>query len=442
MNCDQARTEIIAYLKGELDSEKVKRLEEHFARCPNCRHELEGARRLLTWTESASEDAVVKKVEELIDNAIKAGASDIHLESQSDNTMIARYRIDGVLHEIERIDSLQRIGVLTRLKMMGEIDVSETSIPQDGRFKWSVGEKNYDVRMSCVPYVFGEGLVMRIVSKGGVLLGLDKLCMYDDQQEIIEKLIRRPMGLIVFSGPTGSGKTTVAYSVLAKLNHPEIKIMTIEDPVEYLIPGVNHCHVNRAAGRTFTKVLRSFLRQDPDVIFAGEIRDLETAEICAEATLTGHLVIATLHTLDAASVVQRFNDMGLPPYLIGATLTGATSQRLVRRVCSSCAEKAEIDTNDPIIKYFGITSDDLVDHTIYHGKGCGECHGTGYKGRLAIYEVLPIDKDLSIKIGNGASTEEIIESARSNGFITMLEDGKRKILDGLTTPEEVFRVLV
>jgi len=444
MNCDQARTEIIAYLKGELGTEAKQRLEEHLARCPNCRHELDGARRLLSWTEAASQEAVVKTVEETIDGAIAAGASDIHWEPQRDNTLQVRYRVDGVLHVVATHDSVMRQGIVSRVKMLADMNMSETSTPQDGRIPWKLHDqpKEYDIRVASSPFIFGEGFVMRILDRSSVLVGLDRLGFYPDHMKSLTEIASQPNGLLVIGGPTGSGKTTTIYSLLMHLISPERKVLTIEDPVEYQIPGANQVQVHKKVGLTFAAGLRSFLRHDPDIIYLGEMRDLETAMIAVEAAITGHLVITSLHTNDAVSSFVRLVDMGVEPYLIAATMIGAVNQRLARKVCANCKEEAELDLTGPVARFLGITAEDLADHKIYRGNGCEVCRGTGYKGRTGVYEILRVTKDLASMIIDRPPLRELKDAATAGGFAPMREDAKRKVLDGITTPEEVFRILV
>ncbi|MEN6519644.1 MAG: GspE/PulE family protein [Armatimonadota bacterium] len=441
MNCDQARTEIIAYLKDELTVHKRERLEKHLAMCPACRQELENARRLLDWTEAASTDAVVKKVEEIINEAIKASASDIHLESQRDNTLLVRYRIDGVMQEAARIEPVQRQGILARLKMMSDMSVEESRVSQDGRLLWKLDGKDYDLRASCIPYVYGEGVVLRILDATDVCIDLNKVGLSEEHLAVLDRIIHQPMGLFFTSGPSGSGKTTVLYSILMRSVSPATKVMTIENPVEYPLLGVNQTQVNKKLGYTFTTALRSFMRHDPDIIAVGEIPDLETARLAVETAITGHMVLSQLHTDDAVGVIQRLRDMGLDNFLISASLLGVESQRLVRKVCRKCARPVEADLNDPIIRFFGITQDDLAKSIIYKGQGCLNCRNTGYRGRTGIYEIMEIDRDMREIIGNGATLAEILGEARQKGFKTLRDDAKEKILAGITTPEEAFRVL-
>ena len=440
MNCDQAKTEMVAYLRDEMNSGQKRHLEDHLARCPACRRELEGARRLLEWTEAASDEAVVKKVEGIINNAIKAGASDIHLEPARD-ALSVRYRMDGVLQDVERIDPVLRYSLIARVKMIAEMNVAEDKLPQHGRFRWEIGGKQFDIRASSAPLIYGESIVLRLLDRSVSPISIEKIGMSEEDLQKLERLVHQPCGMLFITGPTGSGKTTVLYSLVRALQRPELKILMVEDPVEYPLPGVNQLQVNRKIGLTFPTALRAFLRQDPDVIAVGECRDLETAELCAEAAITGHMVLSHLHTDDAVGAIQRLRDMGVKDFLIGAGLVGATAQRLVRKVCQNCKEEVGIDLDDPIIRSLGITAEDLRGRKVYRGRGCEACRSTGYKGRLAIFEVLEIDRELSKLIGSGATPSEILGAARQKGHRTLYDDGKQKVLEGITTPEEVFRVL-
>ncbi len=440
MNCDQVRTELIAYVKGELGTEHAKRVEAHLARCPACRQELESAKRVLAWTEAADSEAVAKRVDQIIHDAIPASASDIHWEPQRDGTLLVRQRVDGVLHEVERIDSVLREGVIARIKMMADMDVEENRVPQDGRIQFAVGGKDYEMRVHCTPFVLGEGIVMRILDRSNVMIGLDRLGFYPDQLEALRRLIHQPNGLLLMTGPTGSGKTTTAYSILHELNSPAVKIMTAEDPVEYLLPGINQVQVHKKAGRSLSTAMRSFLRADPDIVYSGEIRDLEVGLLCIETAITGHLVVSTLHTNDAPSALIRLVDMGVEPYLVGATLIGVVSQRLARKVCQNCKEEVAVDLYSPVVKYLGITADEIKQHKLYRGKGCEVCRQTGYRGRIGLYEILTMNGELSSLINSRAPLVEIRDAAIANGMITLREDGKRKVLDGITTADEVLRV--
>lgn len=441
MNCDQVRTELIAYVKRELGAEHARRVEAHLARCHACRKELESANRVLAWTEAADSEAVARKIDQTIEDAIRASASDVHWEAQRDGTLLVRQRVDGVLHEVDRIDTVLREGVVARIKMMADMSVEETRTPQDGRIPHvTVDDKDYDIRVNCAPFVLGEGVVMRILDRSKVMLGLDRLGFSPDQLETLRKLAHQPNGLLLVTGPTGSGKTTTVYSILHELASPAIKIMSVEDPVEYILPGVNQLQVHKKAGLTFPTAMRSFLRADPDVIYSGEIRDIDTGMLCMEAALTGHLVLSALHTNDAPSALIRLVDMGAEPYLLGATVIGIVSQRLARRVCQHCKEEVEADLNSPVMKYLGVAAEDLQEHKVYQGKGCDVCRQTGYQGRTGLYEILTMSSEVSSLINTRASLAEIRDAAIGNGMTTLREDGKRKVLDGITTADEVLRV--
>lgn len=442
MNCDEVRSELIAYLKGELDDAKSKMVEEHLVRCPACRQELEGARRLLSWTEAASEKSVTAKVEEIIDKAVRAGASDIHLDPQREGTLLIRNRVDGVLHEVESVESAQRYGIVTRIKMLADMNAAEAMQPQNGRMKWMTDEKDYDLRVATLPFIYGEGMVIRILDQSSILIGLDKLGLYDDHIKILEMLMHQPNGLVIIAGPTGSGKTTTAYSMLGLVNTENSKLMTAENPVEYALRGASQSQVSARTGFTFAAAIRAMLRLDPDVVYISEVRDFETMALISEVALTGHLAITTMFPDDTAGVLQRLKDMGMEPFVTAASLIGAVAQRLARRVCDSCKEEVRVDMNDPKARALGITSEDLKGHKLYKGRGCESCRNTGYKGRVGIYEILTMDRDLAAMVGDGAPASEVIEAAKANGFVTMREDGKRKVLDGITTVDEVFRVLI
>jgi len=440
MNCDQARTELIAYLQNELQGERKTRLEEHLARCPGCRHELEGARRLLSWTEAASEQGVIKHVEEIIDNAIKGGASDIHFDPLNDNSLQIRYRIDGVLHEVEKADPTQHMGIICRLKMMADLDAVESGVPLDGRIPWKYGNLDLMLRVSSIPFIFGNGIVIRILSRSAPLIGLDMIKMYPDQRDLLLKLLYSPNGILLATGPSGSGKTTTLYSLLQILSTNEgSKKMTIEDPVEYLMTGVNHSQVNHRTGYTYLAALRAMLKHDPDIIMIGELGDLDTLRATAELALTGHLMLSQMHTYSAISAIQRMSEMGLESYLISATLLGVVNQRLFRIICQDCKEP--VQPGFAAMKALGISEEDLEGKTLYKGKGCEKCHNTGYRGRLAFYEVLEINNEIARIIADGGDSISILEAACNNGFMTITEDAKRKVLDGLTTCEEAMRVL-
>jgi type IV pilus assembly protein PilB len=443
MNCDQAKTEIIAYLKGELTDEQEQKFMEHLAGCPACRKDLDAARKLLTWTEAASEVLTVETLKKIVNKAIDDSASDVHLEPQKDGSLRVRYRIDGVLHEVDRIPSANRHGIISRLKMISEMNIAEESLPQEGRFDLEIAGKGfYDVRVSVIPLVLGESVAIRILDKSSGLLSLDQTGISDKDLEKVKRLTSRPMGIIFTSGPAGSGKTTVLYSLLRTFSSGQNKVMTIEDPVEHLIPGVDQLTLNRRTGLDTAAAIRATMRQDPDIIMTTDIPDSETANLCVQAALAGHILLSQFHTKNAVDVIDRLRELDVRDHLIAASLAGATCQRLIRKVCESCGEDVNIDLNDPIIQFFGIIDEDIQNHKIRHGRGCESCRQTGYKGRTTLFEVLEMDRELASLISNGACSNTILEAARQKGFHTMWDDAKEKILAGITTPEEAFRVLV
>ncbi len=387
----------------------------------------------------AEEGPIVRVANTIIQQAINERASDIHVEPQPRNLRV-RYRIDGVLHEALSLPKYVQAPLISRYKIMAEMNIAEKRLPQDGRIPIRYNQKDYDLRVSSIPTPHGEKIVMRILDKTSVLLGLNKLGFTPETQARLEELVIQPQGMVLSTGPTGSGKTTTQYSVLHKLNSVEKNILTIEDPIEYQLPGISQVQVNRKAGLTFASALRAFLRQDPDIIMVGEMRDLETAEIAIEASLTGHLVLSTLHTNDAPSAVIRMVDMGVEPYLIAATVTGVMAQRLARRVCQHCKEPREIPAAD--LRAFGFqieNPDQMV--TIWEGVGCDHCRGRGYAGRVGIYELMVVNAEIAELIVRRAPLSDIKEAAKANGMKELREDGLVKVLEGMTTPDEVRRVV-
>jgi type IV pilus assembly protein PilB len=387
-----------------------------------------------------SEEApIIRIANTIIQQAIRDLASDIHIEPDR-RSLRVRFRIDGVLHEVMPLPKYIDKPLISRYKILAGMDIAERRIPQDGRIPIRMDNKDYDLRVSCLPTVNGEKIVMRILDKSNVLLGLNKLGFQGDVQAKIEELVSQPNGMFLCTGPTGSGKTTTQYSVLHKLNSPERNIITIEDPVEYQLSGVSQVQVHKKAGLTFASALRSFLRQDPDIIMVGEMRDLETASIAIEASLTGHLVLSTLHTNDAPSAVIRMIDMGVEPYLVSATVIGVLAQRLGRKICSNCKKPYQVPAGD--LRRFGFKSgnpEDLV--TLYRGEGCDVCRGTGYKGRVGIHELMEINDEIAELIVHRAPLADVREAAKANGMHELREDGLEKVLQGITTPDEVMRVV-
>ena len=387
---------------------------------------------------AADEAPIIRIVNTVLMHAIRDGASDIHIEPQQKNVRI-RYRIDGVLHEQMKIPGHILGPLISRVKIMADMNIAERRIPQDGRIRLKLQDKEYDMRVNTCPTAFGEKAVMRILDKSSVMIGMDKLGLYPEIQAKLLELCLQPNGMVMVCGPTGSGKTTSLYSVINTINSIEKNFMTVEDPVEYQLPGLAQVHVNRKAGLTFATALRAFLRQDPDVIMVGETRDLETAEIVVQAALTGHLVLSTIHTNDAPSSTTRLTDMGVEPFLISASLIGAMAQRLARRICPNCKEE-HIPPRELVMK-FGHDPELEPEMKFYRGRGCDKCKQSGFKGRMGIHELMVVNEEISELVVRRATVSEIREAARSNGMLTLQEDGFRKCLDGFTTLEEVMRVV-
>ena len=386
----------------------------------------------------ASEAPVIRLVSLMITNALEMRASDIHFEP-FENRLIVRYRIDGVLHEVESPPRRLSAAVISRIKIMAMLDIAERRLPQDGRIRLRVHGKEIDLRVSTVPTMHGESVVMRILDKGGVALDFKRLGFEDDTLKGFLDVLMEPHGILLVTGPTGSGKTTTLYTALDRLNKPDVKILTVEDPVEYQMPGINQIQVKPQIDLTFANALRSIVRQDPDVIMIGEIRDLETAQIAVQSALTGHLVLSTVHTNDAASTVNRLLDMGVEDYLLTSTVIGILAQRLVRTLCPACKETytALPEVVDELgLRKFSTKSD----VTLYHAKGCKECGQTGFIGRVSIMEMLPMSDHLRTHVMRHATSTELRAEAIKEGMVTMYEDGMRKAMNGVTTFEEVLRV--
>lgn len=387
----------------------------------------------------AEQAPIIRVASTVINQAIRLGASDIHIEPDRRQVRV-RYRVDGVLHEEMTVPKYIQAPLISRFKIMADMNIAERRVPQDGRISVRYENKDFDLRVSCLPTVYGEKIVCRILDKSSVLIGLTRLGFSTETLARMEELIVQPNGMVLSTGPTGSGKTTTQYSVLHKINSVEKNIITIEDPVEYQLPGISQVQVHVKAGLTFGTALRSFLRQDPDIIMVGEMRDLETAEIAVEASLTGHLVLSTLHTNDAASAVIRMVDMGVEPYLISATVIGVLAQRLARKVCPNCKESYEIKATElRVLGYQAKDKDEML--TLWRGKGCETCRHTGLKGRLGIYELMTTNDEIAELIVRRAPLADIREAARANGMKMLREDGLQKVLDGITTPDEVRRVV-
>lgn len=381
----------------------------------------------------AEEAPVVKLVDLIIRQAIEEHASDIHIEPCQDK-VILRYRIDGSLYEMPSPSQSFYLPIVSRIKILSKMDIAEKRLPQDGGFMVKIGKRVIDLRVSSLPTIYGEKVVLRILDKSRVPLDLSKLGFFPQELELIRKGILSSYGLVFLTGPTGSGKTTTLYSVLNEVKSSTKNILTVEDPVEYRLEGINQVQVKPGIGLTFANTLRCFLRQDPDIVLVGEVRDLETAEICIRAALTGHLVLSTLHTNDAASTITRLIDIGIPDYMILASLRLVVAQRLVRKLCSGCKEPMEVDrTSVPegVILNFPIT---------YKPKGCNKCNFIGYRGRAVISEIILIDKDVRDAIYNKADADKIMEIAKRKGTLTLLESGLKKVEEGITSLEEILSV--
>lgn len=384
--------------------------------------------------ESINKAPIVQLVNSIIDQAVIMRASDIHIEPFEKIVRI-RYRIDGELQTRMNPSKATHGAIVTRIKIMCNLDIAERRKPQDGRYEYTKEGQIIDLRISIIPTVFGEKIVIRLLDRSSFLLSKRQLGFSEGNLEVFEQIIHAPHGIILVTGPTGSGKTTTLYTVLNELNTERQNIITLEDPVEYRMDGVNQVQVNPKAGVNFTEGLRSILRQDPNIIMIGEIRDAETAQIAIRAAITGHLVISTLHTNDAASTISRLLDMGIESYLLSSALVGIVSQRLVRKICENCKESYEIDDSEKnVINTFNI-------RTLWRGRGCSKCHGTGYKGRIGIHEIITIDKDIKLLMEGHASTVEIKEAAIKKGMIDIAENCRELVLEGITTVAEYSRVI-
>jgi len=390
-------------------------------------------------TQAMEDEApIIRVVNVIIQQAIKDRASDIHIEPDRRGVRI-RYRIDGVLHEVMQVPKYVHAPLISRVKIMGDMNIAERRIPQDGRIHIRHEGKDFDLRVSSLPTVFGEKIVMRILDQSSVLIGLNKLGMFAETQAHLESVIVQPNGMILSTGPTGSGKTTTQYAILNKINSVEKNIITIEDPVEYQLRGLNQVHVNRKAGLTFANAMRAFVRQDPDIIMVGEIRDLETAETAVQASLTGHLVLSTLHTNDAPSAVTRLVDMGVEPFLISASVIGVLAQRLGRRICQNCKEPYKPPAE--ALHRVGFNVENADDVVFYRGRGCEQCKHTGYRGRNGMFEFMLLTEEIQDLIVKRAPLSEVRNAALASGMKTLKMDGFQKVLEGLTTVEEVMRVV-
>ncbi len=382
---------------------------------------------------------IVKLVHQIILEAIARRASDIHIEPLEKRFRV-RYRIDGVLIEVENPPKRLQLSILSRLKIMANISIAEKRIPQDGRIQITAGAKQLDLRVSSLPTAHGESIVMRILDKEGLTLGLPELGFLSDDAATFEKLISLPDGILLVTGPTGSGKTTTLYGCLHFINKPDRKIITVEDPVEYQLNGINQVPVRHDVGMTFAKALRAMLRQAPNIVMVGEIRDLETAEIAINASLTGHMVFSTLHTNDAPGAVTRLIDIGVKPFLVSTSLRAIMAQRLVRKICKHCKRPYNADANE--VRSLNINPSQAASATFAKGEGCADCNATGYRGRMGIFEIFVVNEEIQKLIYEHVGTAKLRERARALGMRTMREDGARKVVAGLTTIDEVVSITV
>ncbi len=386
--------------------------------------------------EMAESNPVKKLVNLVLLQAIRDKASDIHFEPFEDEFKM-RYRIDGILYEMVPPPKYVAMAIASRIKVMSNLDIAERRMPQDGRIELLVDKHPVDLRVSVLPTMFGESCVLRVLDRTQVNLDLEQLGFREEELVAVRQLIQKPHGIVIVTGPTGSGKTTTLYSALRELNTPDVKILTTEDPVEYDIDGLCQCQVKPDIGLTFGRCLRSFLRQDPDIILVGEVRDLETAQVSVQASLTGHLVFSTLHTNDAPSSIARLLDLGLEPFLVTATLEAVVAQRLVRRICTNCKEAYV--PNEQQLMELGLTPEDIAGRTLFYGRGCDYCNNTGYKGRQALFELMVMNDELRELIMRNASTAALRVEAKKHGMRTLRSAGLLSIYDGVTTIEEVVR---
>ena len=395
-----------------------------------------GAAAAASSSTSDKEDApVMKLVNLLMVQAVQERASDVHIEPEEKRSRV-RYRIDGIMQEVSSPPAHLHASIASRIKVMSRMDIGETRLPQDGRFDFKYETRMIDVRVSSFPTIYGEAMVLRLLDKQSMAISLTDIGFGEENMKKFELLVKRPYGIILVTGPTGSGKTTTLYATLNHILSPERNIVTVEDPVEYEMPGIRQCQVNVKAGLVFATALRSILRQDPDVILVGEIRDMETGGVAIEAALTGHLVFSTLHTNDSPGALTRLIDMGVEPFLISSATAGVIAQRLVRKICPNC--KVEVEIPEETLKEFA--SFQGKKYTFYHGKGCKACHGSGYRGRTAIFELLTLNDEIRNMIVTRTATGLIKQAAIRNGLRTLREDGMQKVIAGETTLDEVMRV--
>ena len=387
--------------------------------------------------DDTSDSPVIRLVNLMFSQAVRDKASDIHIEPYQ-NSLKIRQRLDGILYDMLSPPKHVQSALISRIKVMAKLNIAEKRLPQDGRIELKVGNREVDIRVSTLPTVFGERVVLRLLDKSSVLLSLTDLGMPDDRFAPFQEQIKAANGIVLVTGPTGSGKTTTLYAALTSINNTDINIITVEDPIEYMISGIGQVQVNPKIDLTFASGLRSIVRQDPDVILVGEIRDSETAQIAIQSALTGHLVFSTLHTNDSASAITRLIDMGIEPFLIASSINAILAQRLVRIICSHCKESYSPDPD--AMKKLGLSDGEMEGKMVYRGKGCAKCHYTGFKGRCGIFELLLMNQDMKHLVLTTANSNDIRAQGIKNGMITLRRDGADKVLNGITTIEEVFRV--
>lgn len=426
--------EIKGIIEKIYSGQKVEKVAEEFSKEHKLKVKKED-KQLLEEMEDINRAPIVKLVDLILDDAIKAGCSDIHIEP-FERFLKVRYRIDGELCEKKRLPMESHGPLITRIKILSNLNIAEKRVPQDGRMKVKLDNKDVDLRISVLPTIFGEKVVIRILKSDNVHVGKEKLGMDKLNIERLEKMIKKPYGIILVTGPTGSGKSTTLYTILNELNSENKNIITVEDPVEYVLEGINQVNVNTKAGLTFASGLKSILRQDPDIVMIGEMRDAETAEIASRAALTGHLVLSTLHTNDSVSSIIRLVDMGIPPYLVATSLAGVIAQRLAKKICPHCKEEYTAgDYEKEILRV--PKSQDLK---LFRGKGCPKCNGRGYAGRIGVYEIMEVSKEHKEYINENKSVNEIRELSIQKGMITIKESCRKLVLEGKTTIEEFMRI--
>jgi type IV pilus assembly protein PilB len=429
-------TKIRAFINRSIDNVRTS-IDATAAELAQEGHTLEEEIRKAEEAEEDDEGPVIRLVNLIIDEAVHLKASDIHIEPMADRVRV-RYRIDGVCSQRDNIPKHMQASVIARLKILSGMDISERRLPQDGRIQRELDGRKIDFRVSALPGYHGESTVLRILEPESINIGIQALGLGDEDYQKFMKIIKRPNGIFLVTGPTGSGKSTTLYSALKELNKPDKKIITAEDPVEYNVAGINQCQVKEEIELTFAKILRSMLRQAPNVILVGEIRDGEVADIAIQAALTGHLVFSTLHTNDAASAITRLIDMDVKPFLVASSIQAIMAQRLVRRICPAC--KVVDEHPDPhYLRLLNIGPEDVKKYPIYKGAGCNRCHNIGYKGRQGIFEILEMNTQLRELAFARASASELRKAAKAGGMKTLLEDGRQKIFKGITTPEEVSK---